>query len=134
MSYPLSEDRYLYVIHVLMKDDKEERKKQARSNRCVTCHVTALFDLACFFLSSLSSFIKTCITYKYLSSDRDVTSHYTTGIYITAILFPILYYMYIFPVSSPYTYIWYALDYTLTLLHCIFCTYIVHGIVQNTCK
>ena len=70
----------------LMRDEKEERKKQARSNKqtrqsntahmymymrqliflrksdCLGCAVllclVCLFDLACFFLSSFSSLIK----------------------------------------------------------------------------
>ena len=27
---------YMYIIHVLMRDEKEERKKQARSNKQTT--------------------------------------------------------------------------------------------------
>ena len=66
---------YMYMYMFLMRDEKEERKKQARSNKqtghmymlrqliflrksdCLGCAVllclVCLFDLACFFLSSL---------------------------------------------------------------------------------
>ena len=72
-------------IHVLMRDEKEGRKKQgrkkqARSNKqqgkvpqhthgshfsctwvCCVALPCCVFDLACFFFSSFSSLIKTCI-------------------------------------------------------------------------
>ena len=56
-------------IHVLMRDENECRgfeshPRQLRKSDCLGCAVllclVCLFDLACFFLPSFSSLIKTC--------------------------------------------------------------------------